>query len=130
VNLTGDPLAPGDSFQLYNFASASGAFAAIIPDTPGFGLSWDTSHLTTDGTLRVGSVNTSPTSITAVLSGNQLSLSWPADHLGWHLQAQTNSLSTGLSANWVDLPGTAGVTNVNFTVDPANGTVFFRLTYP
>ena len=38
----------------------------------------------------------SPTSITAVASNNLLFLSWPADHAGWILQAQTNPLTAGL----------------------------------
>jgi len=50
----------------------------------------------TDGILRLAiGVNTAPTNITAVVSGNTLTLSWPADHTGWRLQAQTNSLNHG-----------------------------------
>jgi hypothetical protein len=75
-------------------------------------------------------VNTNPTNIVAVLTGNQLNLSWPADHTGWRLQVQTNSSSTGLGSNWVDVPGSTSVNSVNFTVDPANGAVFFRMIYP
>src|SRR5262249_4641106 len=105
VNLTGDPLVPGDSIRLYSFVSASGAFTSIVPDSPGFGLKWDPSHLTTDGTLRIGSLNTTPTNLAFVVSGSQLTLSWPADHIGWRLQVQTNSLNVGVSGNWVDVPG-------------------------
>jgi autotransporter-associated beta strand protein len=130
VNLAGDPLIPGDSIKLYSFTSASGAFSAIIPSSPGFGLLWDTSHLTTDGTLRIGSLNTNPTNLTSTIVGNQLNLSWPSDHLGWRLQAQTNSLGVGLSGNWVDVPGSDTVTNMSFTIDRANGTVFYRMIYP
>jgi autotransporter-associated beta strand protein len=131
VNLTGDPLTASDIIPLYKFASASGAFAAISPAIPQPGLAWDTSMLTTDGTLRFTvSVNTTPTNITAVVNGNQLDLSWPADHTGWRLQVQTNSLSVGVSANWVDVPGSTGVNSMSFPIDPANGTVFFRMIYP
>jgi len=42
------------------------------------------------------SVNPTPTSIVATVSGGVLTLSWRADHTGWILQTQTNSLSTGL----------------------------------
>ena len=41
-------------------------------------------------------VATNPTNITSTVSGNVLSLTWPADHIGWHLQVQTNSLTAGL----------------------------------
>jgi hypothetical protein len=50
--------------------------------------------------------------------------------LGWILQQQTNSLATGLSTNWADVPGTALVTSTNLTVNPANQTIFFRLRSP
>jgi 4-phytase/acid phosphatase len=65
-----------------------------------------------------------PTNITASVSSNTLTIAWPADHIGWILQAQTNGLSTG---QWFDLPGTDGVNAVVTTMDPANAAVFYRL---
>jgi hypothetical protein len=35
-----------------------------------------------------------------------------------------------VSANWVDVPGSTGVNSMSFPIDPANGTVFFRMIYP
>jgi hypothetical protein len=64
------------------------------------------------------------------VSGSNLNLSWPADHLGWTLQVQTNSLNSGLGTNWVPVPGSASTTNVVIPINPANGSVFYRLTYP
>jgi hypothetical protein len=130
LNLTGDPLVNGDSFKLFSFNSASGAFTAINPAQPDVGLQWDTSHLTSDGTLRVTAVNTTPTNITAAVSGNMLTLSWPADHTGWRLQAQTNALSIGINTNWADVAGSTLVNSVIVTMDPANGTVLYRMIYP
>ena len=63
--------------------------------------------------------------LTNIVSGNSLNLSWPADHLGYRLQVQTNSLST----NWVTIPGSAGVTATNFPINPANHAAFYRLFY-
>jgi len=74
--------------------------------------------------------STTPASIAIALSGNTLTLSWPADHLGWHLQVQTNAPGTGLGTNWVTLPGSELVTSTNITINPANGAVFYRLIYP
>jgi len=71
-----------------------------------------------------------PTNITAnvINGGTTLALSWPATHLGWTLQAQTNSLNVGLTTNgWVDVLGTASVTSTNIPIVPSNPTVFFRL---
>ncbi|MCX6896593.1 MAG: hypothetical protein NTZ16_14085 [Verrucomicrobia bacterium] len=60
--------------------------------------------------------------------GTTLSLSWPTNS-GWTLQMQTNNMVTGLSTNWVDVPGSAGITSTNITVNPALPTVFYRLKY-
>lgn len=97
-------LTASDTFKLFEAASYSGAFAAITPATPGAGLGWNTNTLTTDGVLRlVVTVNANPTNITTSVSGSTLTLAWPADHIGWRLQVQTNSLSTGLNTNWSDV---------------------------
>jgi len=63
-------------------------------------------------------------------SGNQLQLSWPADHLGWRLQIQTNSLDQGLGFSWVTVPNSTSTTAANILIDPSNGSVFLRLIYP
>ena len=75
-------------------------------------------------------VATNPTNIMTTVSGNVLTLSWPADHIGWRLQVQTNSLSTGLGSGWTDVAGSTSVDSVSVTVNPANGTVFYRMVYP
>jgi hypothetical protein len=75
-------------------------------------------------------VATNPTIIMTAVSGNVLTLSWPADHIGWRLQAQTNSLSTGIGSVWTDVAGSTTVDSVNVTINPANGTVFYRMVYP
>ena len=68
-----------------------------------------------------------PTNITAQANGNSLQLSWPQDHLGWRLQVQTNGLAEG---NWVTVPDSTNTTSSIINVDPANGSVYFRLVYP
>jgi autotransporter-associated beta strand protein len=74
-------------------------------------------------------VNTNPTNITfSITGGNTLNLSWPADHLGWTLQ--TNSVGLASTGSWFPYPGSASVTNVNITINPAKTNVFFRLVYP
>ncbi len=68
-----------------------------------------------------------PTNILAQVNGNTLQLTWPQDHLGWHLQVQTNSLT---DSNWVTMPNTENLNTTNIPLDPANGSVYFRLVYP
>jgi autotransporter-associated beta strand protein len=70
------PLADGDSFQLFSAGSYSGAFAAIVPGTPGPNLVWNTSTLATDGRLRVAVPGASQPYITGiVLNGSTLTIS-------------------------------------------------------
>jgi 4-phytase/acid phosphatase len=68
-----------------------------------------------------------PTNITASVSTNTLTVAWPADHLGWILQAQTNGLSAG---QWFDLPGSSDGNSVAISINPANPAVFYRLRQP
>jgi hypothetical protein len=81
-----------------------------------------------DGTLRVVSI--SPVRIANKLSGNLLTLSWPADLIVWRLQAQTNSLSVGLGSNWFDIPNSGTTNEMIFALEPTAGCVFYRLIYP
>jgi hypothetical protein len=71
-----------------------------------------------------------PTNLTYATSGNTLTLSWPSSHLGWTLQAQTNSLHTGLDTTWFSLPGSTSTNQVQIPVNPANPAVFYRLSFP
>lgn len=75
-------------------------------------------------------ISLAPPDIIAAPSGTALGLSWPADHLGWHLQVQTNAPGVGLTTNWFTLPGSDLVSGTNILINPANGSVFYRLIYP
>ena len=130
VNNIGAALQLNDTFQLFTNAATRGAFAVTNLPSLTSGLGWSNS-LAINGRLTViATVNTNPTNITAVVNGNQLTLNWPADHTGWHLQIQTNSLSSGLNTNWVTLPGSDLVNSTNMTINPVNGAVFYRMVYP
>jgi autotransporter-associated beta strand protein len=132
-NIGSTNLVAGDTFTLFS-TPVSGSFTTVtLPALPATNLAW-TNKLAVNGSIgvvAVATVNTSRTNITfTVSSGNQLILSWPADHIGWHLQAQTNSLSTGLGTNWVTIPGTDTIGSYTNTINPANGAVFYRQVYP
>ena len=118
-----------DSFKLFSAQSYQGSFAATnLPNISPLAFVWTP----TNGTLTVvNGVNLTPTNIVTVVSGNQLIMSWPADHTGWLLQAQTNSLSTGLNTNnWTTITGTDSNNSYTNTINPANPTVFYRLYHP
>jgi autotransporter-associated beta strand protein len=136
VNNTGAALGTG-SFKLIS-TNADGAVAGTLPASVtvvGNGLAAGAvaSLGLASGELYLNvtaAVNTTPTNLTAVVSGNNLNLSWPADHTGWRLQVQTNSLSVGLADNWFTWPGSEATNAVAVPIDPANPSVFLRLVYP
>jgi hypothetical protein len=78
-------------------------------------------------------VNTTPTNILAKVSGTNLTLSWPADHIGWRLLTQTNNLANGISGNmndWGTVANSASTNLVTIPINPTKPTEFYRLIYP
>ncbi len=126
-NLVGT-ITASNTFKLFSANSYQGAFTALVPSAPGPGFAWNTNTLVADGTLRV--VSTIPVTIMNSVSDNLLNLSWPADHTGWRLQVQTNSLSIGVSTNWLDVPNSIATNQMTLTIDRAGACVFYRLLYP
>ncbi|HEV2692008.1 MAG TPA: autotransporter-associated beta strand repeat-containing protein, partial [Verrucomicrobiae bacterium] len=132
VNNIGSAPLLGDSFTLFTSVTNRGNFAVTNLPVLGSGLGWSNS-LTINGKLTViavSTVNTNAFILTNSVSGNVLTLTWPADHTGYRLQVQTNSLANGLRTNWVDVAGSTSVNTTNFTINPTIGTVFYRLIYP
>jgi len=58
------------------------------------------------------------------LNANTLDISWP--QAGGRLQVQTN----GLSTTWFTVPNSTTTNHVVVPIDPANGSVFYRLALP
>ncbi|HSU53057.1 MAG TPA: autotransporter-associated beta strand repeat-containing protein [Candidatus Dormibacteraeota bacterium] len=121
VSNLGPALVGGDRFFLFSQAVTNGANMTI---TGPVGVPLH-NNLAVDGSISV--VNTTPTNMNLSLVGNQLNFSWPTDHTGWHLQAQTNSV---IGTNWVTITGTDSSNGYTLTIDPANSSVFFRMIYP
>lgn len=71
-----------------------------------------------------------PPQLVSSSHANQLTLTWPADHVGWSLEAQTNSPEAGLGTNWVMVAGSALTNRVFVPLGLSNGSVFFRLVHP
>jgi hypothetical protein len=67
------------------------------------------------------------TNLTSSFGGGTLALTWPLTHLGWTLQVQTNGLATGLGSNWVDVANSATTNQISTPINPASGSVFYRL---
>ena len=72
-----------------------------------------------------------PLAFSYAIKGGQLQLSWPQDHTGWRLQAQTNSIGHGLGTNWFDISSNLVVNTNAFSIPigTLDGGVFFRMIY-
>jgi len=116
-------------FQLFSAPSVSGSFSSVLlPPVPA-NHTWQ-NNLAVDGTLvLVSTVNPTPPTLTASVTGpGAVKLTWPADRIGgWVLQVQTNSVSTGISTNWVTVAGSIYTNEWSLGIDPAEGCVFARL---
>jgi hypothetical protein len=76
-------------------------------------------------------VSTNQTTLTSVVSGSNLLLSWPCDHIGWKLQVQTNAApGAGLTATWYTITDSSTNNSWSLPVDRSKGSVFSRLVYP
>jgi autotransporter-associated beta strand protein len=129
VTNVGPDIALGDRFVLFNMVGSQNFGTVILPPLHG-GLGW-VNNVTVDGSISTfQAFNPAPTNITLQVSGNTLTLNWPADHTGWQLQAQTNTLGAGLGTNWVNVAGSTSVNQWPATVDIANAAVFYRLVLP
>jgi hypothetical protein len=62
-------------------------------------------------------------------TSGSLKLSWPANYIGWTLQAQTNSSgSGGINGNWTSISSSTTTNQIFIPVNNTNGSVFFRLS--
>lgn len=135
VTNIGPALQVGDTFHLFPTAvSGFSGIALAATDATGNVYTW-TNRIGSDGSIQVLSVtppappvDPNPTNLVISVGSGNLTLSWPASHTGWSLQAQTNVLGTGLSTNWVTL-GYETTNQVTLPVNPANPAVFYRLRY-
>ena len=110
--------------------SASGLVTANLAGTTTITATTLDGSYVANSVITVTNLTSSPVLMWAQNGNTNLVLSWPADHRGWLLQAQTNTLSAGLGTNWVNLPGSAAVAGWTNAINPANGSVFYRLAYP
>jgi autotransporter-associated beta strand protein len=128
TNLAGT-LAVNDSFTLFVAGSYHGAFSSVVSETPGQTVTWDVNQLAVNGTVKVATTAPTQVTITPLVSGTNLTLTWPATQIGGTLQEQINPVTVGLSTNWVTVPGSTATNQMTFPIAPTNGIVFFRLVF-
>ena len=108
------------------------ALAVGWRETAGQATTMDISQISVNARLTVPGMQVSltPPMLVSQLSGSQLQLTWPTDHLGWRLEIQTNTLSSGLGTNWTTVANSTNVVQMNLPLSPTNGAVFLRLVSP
>jgi autotransporter-associated beta strand protein len=117
TNTGSNALVAGDSFKVFSKPLANGQALTIVGPA---GVTF-TNSLAADGRITV--LVAGRPQLTFTNTGSVLHFTWDA---GFKLQAQTNSLSVGVSNNWTDYPGGA-TSPLDVPVDVAQPGVFFRL---
>jgi autotransporter-associated beta strand protein len=132
LNITGEPLAEGDTIQLYGFNSASGSFSAIIPATPGPNLKWDTSALNSSGVLVVTSSR--PRFGTISRSDGNVVMSGSGGSSGGTFNILTSTDIAAPLSSWTQVAtGTfdgSGNFSVTLAIDPNTPQRFFLIQLP
>ncbi|HWY30590.1 MAG TPA: LamG-like jellyroll fold domain-containing protein [Candidatus Acidoferrum sp.] len=133
VNISGLPLAAGNSFQVFSAASYTGSFTSITPATPGPGLAWNTTQLNA-GLITVTAAPSQPViSSTKLLGGNLIFGGTNGTALGGYSVLTTTNITTPL-ANWTlsstgsfDGSGAFSVTN---TISSGSAKRFYMIRTP
>jgi alpha-galactosidase len=115
VNISGSPLANGNSFHIFSAASYAGSFASITPATPGPSLAWGTSQ------LNIGVLNVVPEPIinsVAVSAGNLIFSGTNGTASGTFYVLTTTNVAAPLT-NWVTLSTNSFNANGTFSVTNA-----------
>ena len=127
INVTnGAGFGPG-TYTLFTYTGSETGAVALGASPPNSALTNTTGKIQL---LVAAGPSLAPVSLVCSNSGPGLALSWPQDHIGWYLQAQTNKMSTGLGTNWITIPGSALTNQYSLPINLNNGCVFLRLEYP
>lgn len=115
VNISGSPLAAGNSFQVFSAANYSGTFTSITPATPGAGLAWNTNQLTSGVISVVTSGSSGPIISSTEASGGNLIFSGTGGTALGTYYVLTATNITGpwnpIATNSYDASGNFSVTN-------------------
>jgi autotransporter-associated beta strand protein len=131
VNITGtNGLAIGNTYPLTSYSGTLSGFANLQVQMP---YGWRGTLVNSGNQIvlaDVAVVAASSPQISVTPGSQQLQVTWPADHTGWRLEAQTNSLNSGLGTNWFTVSDSAATNQIILPVITTNGGVFYRLVYP
>ena len=126
---SGQAFQAGDTFSLFGAGTLLNPFqtSAITWPSLASGLYW-TNRISIDGkvAVAVSPEPATPPTLSVSVTNSHLFLQWPTDYTSYALQGQTNAIGVGLSTNWRTVTGTVG-NQITIPLDPANGSVFYRL---
>lgn len=131
TNIAGT-LENGSAFQIFSAGTYAGAFASVLPPSPGLDLKWNLSRLKVDGVLRVVATPTQPPRIARATAGNdsfQISATSGTPYDPCVLVSSTNLAAAPgdwepWATNCFDGSGWVGFTNAVSTGEPQR---YFRL---
>jgi hypothetical protein len=122
VNISGVPLAAGNSFQIFSAASYSGLFASINPTTPGPGLAWDLTQLSS-GIIAVMSAPSQPVVSSQAISGGNFIISGTNGFAGRNYVVLTSTNITLPLTSWTPIATNAfentGAFHATNAINPA-----------
>ncbi len=131
VNISSGPGFTSGSYTLFTYGNGLSWGPPMFGATPGnYTYAFATNIPGQVNLLVQPTVSLAPVSLMLQSTANQLGLSWPADHIGWHLLIQTNSTASGLGTNWQTVFGSDSTNQIFLPIDPSQGSVFLRLAYP
>ncbi len=125
----GSPLATGagtSALSVITFPVQAARFIRVTQTGSVSGLWWSIHEFNVVGAQPV---SMSPPQLTLAAGAGQVQLTWPPDHLGWTLQAQTNPPNSGLGTNCVAIPASTTTDSITLPIGSANGSVLFRLVH-
>lgn len=115
ANISGSPLAAGNSFKIFSAAVYSGSFTSITPATPGSGLVWDLTQLSSG----IVSVASQPVIGSTRVSGGNLILSGTGGTTNGTFYVLTSTNVATPLANWTPLLTNTFDGSGNFSVTNA-----------
>lgn len=133
VNVNAAPLAAGNSFQIFNAGNLTGSFASITPATPGAGLAWNTSQLSS-GIISVVATASQPAINSVVVSGSNLIFSGTNGTAGNNYYVLTSTDVAAPLSSWTSIAtntfGLGGVFSVTNTINPGTPKRFYVIKLP
>ena len=133
ANISGAPLAVGNTFQIFSAANYSGSFSSITPATPGAGLAWNTTQLSS-GVISIVAGSSSPLVNATRVSGGNLIFSGTGGTANSSFSVlTTTNLVTPLSS-WTLLStghfDGSGAFNVTNAISSGAGQHFYTISTP